>query len=387
VVDVGRLVVSMAFQFQSIAAVSQFLVVDLALDYSKLGLLVGIYMLPGVAISLPGGMLGARFGNKTIALSGLLMMIVGGAMSGLADQYAMAVAGRLVSGIGAVLLNVMLTKMTSDWFAGRGIITAMAILVSSWPLDIGLALATEPLLATAYTWSAAFHATAASALVGFLLLAVVYCPATPGAAPITGRLSSGITRPEFVSVSLAGMMWALYNVSYILLVSFAPSLLIARGLSVADAGFATSLATWTLMVSLPLGGVVIERIGRPVALIAINLALMEFTIALVAIAGNSRWIIALAGLISGIPAGSIMALPAQVLRPQSRGPGMGAFFMWYYLAMALFPPVAGYLRDLSGDARAPLLFGTCLSFVTVGVVGAFAAFRMVPSASNIAKVR
>src|SRR6185436_17307296 len=99
---------SLAFQFQSIAAVSQFLIADLKLDYAQLGFLVGIYMLPGVVISWPGGMLGNRFGDKSVAIGGLVLMVVCGVMAGLADQYAMALAGRLVSGTGAVLLNVML---------------------------------------------------------------------------------------------------------------------------------------------------------------------------------------------------------------------------------------------------------------------------------------
>lgn len=375
--------VTMAFQFQSIAALSQFLISDFGLGYAQFGLLVGTYMLPGVVIALPGGALGARFGDKTIALCGLALMTIGGAMTALADQYAIALAGRLVSGIGAVLLNVMLTKMTTDWFAGREIITAMAILVSSWPLGIGLALVAEPLLATTASLAVALHATAAAALLGLLLVAVVYRPVTSAVAPTASSFLSGITRSELLCVSLAGLVWALYNVSYILLVSFAPALLVGRGLSTAEAGFATSLATWTLMVSLPIGGIVIERIGRPVVLVAISLVLMGLAIALVAMVGESPSIIAVAGFISGIPAGAIMALPAQVLRPESRSQGMGVFFTWYYLAMALLPPVAGHLRDLSGDARTPLLFAVCVSFVTVGVVGAFAVFRRTPPSRTI----
>ena len=48
--------------------------------------------------------------------------------------------GRLISGMGAVLLNVLVTKMTTDWFVGREIGTALALLVSSWPIGIGIAL-------------------------------------------------------------------------------------------------------------------------------------------------------------------------------------------------------------------------------------------------------
>src|SRR5439155_18257285 len=42
-------------------------------------------------------------------------------------------AGRLASGAGGVLLTVQLTKMGTDWFAGKEIATAMAIFVNSWP--------------------------------------------------------------------------------------------------------------------------------------------------------------------------------------------------------------------------------------------------------------
>jgi MFS family permease len=370
---------TIAFQFQSLAAISPSLISDLKLDYAQFGLLVGVYMLPGVVVSVPGGMLGARFGDKTIALSGLALMILGGIATALANEYGIALAGRLVSGIGAVLLNVLLTKMASDWFAGREIVLAMAILVTSWPFGIGIALVVEPALAAAQSWSVAVHATAVAAFAAWALVATVYRPARPTQSGGTGDLLAGITARELVGASVAGLIWAIYNVSYILLVTFAPPLLVARGLSAADAGLATSLATWTLMVSVPVGGLLIERTGRPMMLIAVSLVLMAMAIALVAILGESRWAIALAGLISGIPAGAIMALPTQVLMPQNRGAGMGVFFTWHYLAMALFPAIAGLLRDVSGDPRMPLLFAAGLGVVTVSALGAFAALTRSPA--------
>ena len=50
---------AMDFQFQSIAAVGSFLVADLGLSYAQLGTLIGLYLLTGAFISLPGGLLGA----------------------------------------------------------------------------------------------------------------------------------------------------------------------------------------------------------------------------------------------------------------------------------------------------------------------------------------
>jgi predicted MFS family arabinose efflux permease len=55
-----------------------------------------------------------------------------------------------------------------------------------------------------------------------------------------------------------------------------------------------------------------------------------------------------------------MAMPARVLRPESRGLGMGIYYTWYYVGMAVLPGIAGLCRDLSGSAIAPLLFASVL---------------------------
>jgi hypothetical protein len=53
------------------------------------------------------------------------------------------------------LLNVLVTKMIADWFLGRELVTAMAILVIGWPLGIALAMVTVPALAEAWSWQTA----------------------------------------------------------------------------------------------------------------------------------------------------------------------------------------------------------------------------------------
>src|SRR5918994_5015208 len=92
---------AIAFQFQSIPALSPVLVNSLRIDYALLGTLVGIYMLPGVVFSLPGGMLGQRFGDKQVALLGLGLMALGGLWVALSGTYISASLGRVVSGVGA----------------------------------------------------------------------------------------------------------------------------------------------------------------------------------------------------------------------------------------------------------------------------------------------
>jgi len=141
---------ALAIQFQAVASAGPFLLVALAIDYAALGLLIGLHSLPGMVIAIPGGVLGQRLGARRVALIGLFLMVAGGGVVGLAQSFPSAAAGRTVLGVGAVLFNVMATKMVADWFSGREIATAMGTLVSSWPLGIALGLLAFGSIGTAH---------------------------------------------------------------------------------------------------------------------------------------------------------------------------------------------------------------------------------------------
>ena len=51
----------MGFQFQSVAAASQHLIGRFDLSFAALGILIGLYLFPGVAVAIPGGLLAQRF--------------------------------------------------------------------------------------------------------------------------------------------------------------------------------------------------------------------------------------------------------------------------------------------------------------------------------------
>ncbi len=72
----------------------------------------------------------------------------------------------------------------------------------------------------------------------------------------------------------------------------------------------------------------------------------------------------LVGLGIGPPAGALVALPAQALSPENRGPGLGIFYSCYYLAMAVGPVIAGLGRDLSGSVAVPVLIGGTMFVAT-----------------------
>jgi predicted MFS family arabinose efflux permease len=379
---------AMAVQFQSVGALGPILAQDLALDYAAIGTLIGLYMLPGVVIALPGGVLMQRFGAVTIALVGLGAMATGGALMAASSSFLPIAGGRVVSGTGAVLLNVALTKMTADWFAGREIVTAMSILIASWPFGIALGLVGFVPLAAAYGWPAVMHAGAACALASLALLAVAYRNPPGAAASETARLELNLTGREWLLVLIAGAAWGFFNVAYIAIVSFAPGLYATRGYSLAQASGLVSVLGWSLIATIPLGGYAAEASRRPSAATTAGLVLAAASAAMLATNVAPLTVFAVAALVIGLPAGPVMAMPAQALRPESRAPGMGVFYTCYYAAMAALPGLAGMARDYTGSPAAPVLFAATMMLATlICVVGFGAVMRAGKTAAGSASCR
>ncbi len=360
----------MGFQFQSVATLSYSLVAQFGVTYTQLGLLISCYLLPGIVVAYPGGTLGKRFGDKEIAILGLTLMVVGGLVDGTSINYATFFGGRLIAGIGAVLLNVLLVKMATDWFIGREIGTALALLVSSWPVGIGIGLIVLPWIAITFSVPSAFLSTAVAAAVVLILVAAIYRPPAMVATVPEGGSSFRLSWREKGLVSLAGAVWALFNVGCIIVLSFTPSLLSTQGITARDAGVATSFASWTLISTMVLGGVLLDRIGYATALMTTSFAVLGLSMMLLPSAPSFA-LIAFVGAVAGLPCGAMLVLPTEVLRPQSRAPGMGIFYTWYYVGMTLLTPAAGLARDLSGNPGAPLIFAGSLEIAAIAVLGFF----------------
>ncbi len=153
--------------------------------------------------------------------------------------------------------------------------------------------------------------------------------------------------------------------------SFGPTFLTARGLALEEAAWMVSLGTWLGIGTIPLGGYLAQRWGRP------NLVMMVSLTAAVGICAVLPWadspllpFIAF-GVFAWAPAGPIMALVSETLSADNRAQGMGLFYTWYYAGMGALPPLAGWTRDLSGSADAPVYFASAMMLCALACVGLF----------------
>ncbi|MGX9430425.1 MULTISPECIES: MFS transporter [Bradyrhizobium] len=346
------------FQFQSVGSTTNVLMHDLALSYVQLGMLLGAYLLPGIVVAFPAGLIGQRVRETTLGLGGLALMVVSGVALSYCDSFAAALVARVIGGVGATIVILVATKMTTDWFAGREIVLAMSLLQMSWPFGAMVALPAQTYLAQSLGWPAVMASSAMLALI--VLGAFALLPRSPVQAETAAAARTGLPVRILVPVLVAGVIWGAMNLACVLFFSYAPPLMVAHGSSPTGAASLVSLAIWFTIVAIPVGGYLVERSGRPVA--AIIACGLVAALALALFVANIHPAIAclVFGVAIGPLSGAILSLPTRVLEPRDRSLGFGLFFTCFYLLMAIGPSAAGRLQDAWGNPAAALIAGAAL---------------------------
>jgi predicted MFS family arabinose efflux permease len=355
------------FQFQSVGSVAPFLVRDFGIDFIQIGTLVGLYLLPGAFIAIPGTLIGRRFGDKRVMLGGIALMVAGGIIAGAASTYGMLTAGRLVSGIGASFLVIMASKMIADWFSGKELVFAMSVNIVGWPMGVAAGQAFQTGVAESHSWSVVFDATSLLLLCAWLAMAVLYRDAPVVARP--PEKTHGLSRREFGMVCLAGAIWMLVNAAYLVIVTFGPTLLIEHGTAISDAGFAISLYSWVAMIALPLGAYLVTKYGvsDPVMILGL-LASVAASALLPFFTAAPQLLLVLLGIAFSLALPVISTLPAQLIAPENRAMGFGIYFIWFYAGTPLLTAAGGWLKDRLGTAEFSVFFASAMIALAVGLL-------------------
>jgi MFS family permease len=235
----------------------------------------------------------------------------------------------------------------------------MAIFVNSWPAGIALSLVCLPPIATAFGVEAVYLTVAAFIALALVVFVAAY-PSPPKIATAAAAGSSWPDRNTFIALIAAGLIWGLFNVGFAMVFSFGPSMLNQRGWSISAAGSVISIVLWLAVISVPLGGVLADRTGRPNLVLAGGC--IVFAALMIVLPRTDAVISTLTaiGLVSGSPAGPMMSLPARVLKAETRAIGMGIFYTLYYATMMVGPVVAGALAKSTGQAASAFDFGTAV---------------------------
>ena len=360
---------AIGFQFQSIGSAANLLMADLGIGYSEVGILLGAYMLPGVIVAFPAGLLGSRGREKTLGIAGLVLMAASGLVMSYSSDLVVTLVARIVGGVGGTVVGLVATKMVADWFDEREIVLAMSLLQMSWPFGAMIALPIQTWIAHSLGWHAVMGSAAICSVLVLFAFAMIPRAAQPAQAAVAGR--GRLARAALMPVVVSGTIWGAMNLACVLFFSYGPLLMVAQGSSPTVAASLTSLSIWFTILAIPAGGYLVQRAGRPItAIIACSLigaaALMFFVADL-----HPTISCLMFGAAIGPMSGAILSLPTRVLEPADRSVGFGLFYSCFYVLMAAGPFVAGRLQDAWGSPSAALVASAALLASMVPLVALF----------------
>ncbi|MCR9214754.1 MAG: MFS transporter [Proteobacteria bacterium] len=355
--------IGLGFQFQTLGTVSEELVEELGLNYAQIGSLIGLFMVPGMFLAIPAGLAGRFFSDRFIVGFGLLAVGTGGGLASVAESFEFFAAARVICGVGFVFSTVFFTKIVADMFVGKELATAMGALVMSWPGGIAIAQIGGGWLAINFDWQMAFIVASVYCVVAALLV-MIFCKDVPGVTKQSGGLRFTLNRNEIVLILISSLVWGFFNAGYVVYLSFAPSVLVEVGYDTVSALSIISLASWLMIVSGIVCGYIADRSGRPDLVLYVCMASAVFALVLLFIAPMAIPSSLLFGLLGIAPAGVIMALAGQAMKPENRAIGMGLFFTFYFVAQAPAPAIAGWLYDMTADLYWPIGFAILMFVIT-----------------------
>lgn len=342
------------FQFHSVAAVGGGISQSFALSVAEYGILVGLFMAPGIVMSVPGGLMLQRLGDRRVMRVAMVMITAGALLSALASDYEMLSLGRLIAGTGAALIGIAANKLAYEWFEGKELVTAMSINLAGFPIGISLAFALLGPFNNALDWQTALYI--ACAMSGVALIFVwMFVDEVRGVSETDHEF---VNRRELRLSIVIGFSWGSVNAALITMLTFAPSLLAREGLPAVDIGFLIALGPVAAAISIPFGGMLVDRFKRPGLIVVLGFGiwavLQPLLIPFASVYGVVAFVMIATAIAGGAPAGVLVAAIGMASRPQSRAVAMGIFFSMFYIIGMIAPVLAGAGVDITGSDALPM---------------------------------
>jgi MFS family permease len=364
-----------AFQFQSITLLIDGLRESLSFSATGFGILLGLYMAPGAVMAIASPVLVRKYGASTTVACALLLMAAGQVGLMLAPTQAVAYLSRLVAGTGGCIIYIATIDLAARLCSAGTKPGRMGVIAASWPLGNALSLVVLGVLLSASLPDAAGYLPAVFAMMAALLCAWALSNhrldprASAGQNPISpprAGLSLSEWKQAFRTSLTPGITFALYNVSFIVFISFSPDLLRSQGYTPLIASNIASLPMWLFVASVPLGGLLAGKSQRK----------DKWLVGLGCLGGGACIVLShlfqdkavwylLAGILGGLPTGAMLA-SAHRARHDLFYPTL---FFIFFVFLLLCPPLVGAAIETSGHMY------TVLVFCVATLVGAFLLFN------------
>jgi MFS family permease len=356
----------------------------MGISYTQAGALMSFFGLPGIIISIPGGILTDIYGSKKVGIVSLIIALAGSLLVGLGNSFSILVAGRVITGIGALTISIVAPQALSQWFIKDDLGKAMGIFNAAMPLGSILTLNLYGLLAAAYSWKIPLLLTSLFCLVVLILFVKHYLD-QPEEVEITEEKKKLEFKEDFNIISqtsaqiwLVAGIWMVYNASSIAYLTFGADYYQSIGYDIGYAGFLTSLLMVGSLIFSPLVGMLTDKLGSEEFLVIIgSIALAALLFLVPRTLVNPLIIGGLIGFFAAFIPAPVFAMVPKNIPLNKTGLGYGILSTCLNIGVLVGPFLVGY----SFDRTKNYLFGFNLMafFALVAVIFAsLLLFRKIP---------
>ncbi len=384
-VYLGFLTVGFVFHF--LPPILPVVIADLGISHGQAGLLVSLFALPGILLSLPGGWLVDRYGERLVGSVGVILMGAGTLLLGLAPSFSLILLARVLSGAGAMGGVVALQRLVIRLFAGRRLGLPVGISGSAIPVGIVVVLNVAGPIAETSGWRVVAQRVGGVAVVVGLVFMVAIWLITRGAALGREQKQDDVPLADrgrlFRPLWIAGAVWFCANGAMTAFMTFAPDHFQGLGFDVSARGLFTSIPMWTSAALGMVTGWLTDRHGGRPAFMIVGMTMMGASLLLLPAAVVPPSLI---GLVLGLSLAAVVTptitLPGVLLPTTHTGRGYGILATCANLGIVIVPPLAGWMRDLSGGYRWPFVIMGVVAFGGVAAADILRRGRFLPGFSR-----
>lgn len=342
-------ILAFTFIFQSIPPILPLIISELHINYAQSGLLMSLFALPGIFLSLPGGFLSDRYDVKVLGAVCFLWMIGGTLLIGLGTDIHILWLGRIIAGMGALTLSVLLPKLLSQWFKDGELGLAMGVFNTGVPLGSAISFGLFGRLGNLWGWRIPILLTG----IYSLIIAILFC--TFYRRPHFQRMENGKSPNLYQSLKEmglpiwgVGLSWLWFNAAFVSFATFAPNFFLQKDYTIEQSGLLIGIPLFgSLLFSAPIGYLV-DRFKHQEWFIGIG----AIALAILTLFFNFNFsfllLVIMMGVFSALIPAPIYSLPPEILKIETVGLGFGVISTCSSIGLLGAPYFVGMVRDLTG---------------------------------------
>jgi predicted MFS family arabinose efflux permease len=315
------------------------LVSRFGLSNFEVGLLMGAISVPAVFLAIVVGLAVDRLAPRRVGVLSLAVMFIGSVTFALAPTFGLLLTGRLLFGIGGLVVNLLLARLLTEAFSGRELALAMGVFMATYPASMITVYSFHPVLIDLIGWR-----NELLLLAGLVGLAIPLFLVAVGRG---GPSQNEADRPRISfsippSLAALALTWMLFFAVHSSVLTFAPGW--AGG--GATALLIVTLVMWVAMIGSPLVGILIDRTSRPTRWVLGGLGIQGATLFGTAFGVLSPTPAMFGiGLAAALTPTAVYALPGLLVEPRRVGFAFGFITMFSNLGTIVGPATVGALID------------------------------------------